>query len=141
MCEMNLNENKEILKVTSIEDMRQYAQGSIVRLPDFAEGQPFVAKLRRPSMLMLAKSGNIPNGLMEIANEMFMGGGENIDIKDEQMLKNVYELCEVIINASLVEPTLSDIKNAGLELSDDQIMAIFNYSQTGIDALKPFLQE
>ena len=37
-----------------------------------------------------------------------------------------------------MEPTLQQIKSAGLELSDDQIMAIFSYTQVGVKALESF---
>ena len=35
------------LTVTSIEDLKKYARGTIVELPCFAEGQPFVARLNK----------------------------------------------------------------------------------------------
>ena len=47
---------------------------------------------------------------------------------------------EVVVEAALVSPTMEEIKQAGLELSDDQLMAIFSYTQTGISALEPFRQ-
>ena len=57
------------------------------------------------------------------------------------MLSDVYGICEVIARASLVQPTYDDIQNAGMELSDDQIMAIFNYTQNGVKALESFRKE
>ena len=38
----------------------------------------------------------------------------------------------------MIEPTYDDVINAGLELSDDQMMAIFNYTQSGVKALENF---
>lgn len=136
----NLKENKS-LEVTSLSQLQEYAKGNIVRLPNFSEGQPFVARMRRPSMMVLAKSGRIPNELISVANEMFMGGGQNIDMTDPKMLANIFEVCEVIAEASLIEPTYADVKNTGLTLSDDQFIALFNYSQNGVEGLKPFLEE
>ena len=43
------------MNITSLADLQSYAAGTVVRFPDFAEGQPFVARVRRPSMLVLAK--------------------------------------------------------------------------------------
>ena len=40
--------------------------------------------------------------------------------------------------ASLEEPSFDDIKEAGLELTDEQMMAIFSYSQEGVKALESF---
>lgn len=134
----NSNGSDEALSVTSLSDLQKYSEGTVVRLPDFAEGQPFVAKLRRPSMLILAKSGKIPNALLGTANELFMKGSGGLDTDDPSMLGNFYDTCKVICEASLIEPTLDDIEAAGLELTDNQLMAIFSYSQSGVKALEPF---
>lgn len=133
-CDMPMN-------VTSLSDLQSYAAGTIVRFPDFAEGQPFVARVRRPSMLVLAKQGKIPNSLLTAAGELFSKGGEGMDPDSESMLSDVYGICEVIARASLIQPTYDDIIGAGLQLSDDQIMAIFNYTQNGIKALQPFSEK
>lgn len=131
------NQNSE-RHVTSIADLKSYVQGQIVELPPFAEGMPFVARLRRPSMLFLAKTGQIPNTLLAKAGQLFNGGGASFDSDDTNMLSDVYDIAMVVIKASLVSPTIDEIHDAGLELSDDQIMAIFNYTQGGIKALEQF---
>lgn len=128
----------EAMSTTSIFDLQTYAQGTLVRFPDFAEGQPFVARVRRPSMLVLAKQGKIPNTLLNSANELFSKGGAGMDGDNENMLADIYSICEIICESALKEPTYQQIKDAGLELSDDQLMAIFNYTQTGAKALESF---
>lgn len=131
----------EVMNITSISDLHIYGQGQVVRFPDFAEGQPFVARVRRPSMLVLAKQGKIPNQLLHTASELFAKGGAGMDTDDKNMLSNFYDTCEIICDAALMQPTLADIKNAGISLSDDQLMAIFNYTQTGVKALQTFRKE
>lgn len=128
----------EAMKTTSVFDLQTYAKGTLVRFPDFAEGQPFVARVRRPSMLVLAKQGKIPNTLLTSANELFSKGGGGMDGDNENMLADIYSICEIICESALKEPTYQQIKEAGLELSDDQLMAIFNYTQTGVKALESF---
>lgn len=130
-----------IMQVTTIGQLQTYSKGKVVRLPDFAEGQPFVARVRRPSMLVLAKQGKIPNSLLSTANELFVGGGSGVDIENEKLLQDMYDVCMIVCDACLIEPTLQDIEDAGLTLSDDQIMALFNYAQQGVKALEPFRQE
>lgn len=125
--------------VTSFADLQRYARGTVVQLPDFADGQPFIARMRRPSLMSLVKVGKIPNTLLVTANEMFNGSGANAD--DENVLKNMFEVMEVICDTALIEPSYKQIKEAGMELSDDQIMAIFNYTQVGVKALENFRQE
>ena len=129
------------MNITTLADLQSYAAGIIVRFPDFAEGQPFVARVRRPSMLVLAKQGKIPNTLLTAAGELFSKGGAGMDADNENMLSDVYGICEVIARASLVQPTYDEIQQAGMELSDDQIMAIFNYTQNGVKALESFRKE
>lgn len=131
----------EAMNVTSFDQLKSYANGTIVRFSDFAEGQPFVARVRRPSMLVLAKTGKIPNSLLTTANNLFAkGGGAAMEAVDETFLTQMYDVCHVICEAALVEPTLAQIEEAGLELSDKHIMEIFNYTQVGIKALEDFRQ-
>lgn len=131
----------QAMQVTTVSDLQSYARGTIVRLPDFGDGQPFVARLRRPSMLVLAKQGKIPNTLLTTAGELFAKGGGGLDSDNENMLGDMYSIMEIIATAALMEPSMNDIKNAGLDLSDDQMMAIFNYTQTGVKALESFRKE
>lgn len=129
----------EQLSVTSLFDLQSYKEGTVVRLPDFTEGQPLVARVRRPSMLALAKSGKIPNALLSVANELFnKGGGAK---QDEDTLGQMYTLMEIICESALIEPSLPQIKEAGMELTDEQMMVIFNYSQVGVKALAKFRKD
>ena len=131
----------QAMHITTVSDLQSYAKGTIVRFPDFGDGQPFVARVRRPSMLVLAKQGKIPNSLLTAAGELFSKGGAGLDADNENMLGDMYGIMDIIATASLMEPTMQDIKSVGLELSDDQLMAIFNYSQAGIKALESFRKE
>ena len=122
-------------EVTSISQLNEYAKGQLVELPSFGEGQPFFARLRRPSMLALAKSGKIPNSLLATANRMF---DSSLDTKNENMLKDFYMVIETILEAAFVEPTYQEIKDAGVQLSDDQMIFVFNYTQQGVKILDQF---
>lgn len=127
------------MTVTSIVDLQKYANGTVVRFPDFAEGQPFVARVRRPSLLVLAKEGKIPNSLLTTAGELF--SGSTADSVNENTLRDMYDVCHIVCEATLIEPTLRDIESQGINLSDEQLMAIFNYTQAGIKSLEPFREE
>lgn len=131
----------QAMHITTVSDLQSYAAGTVVRFPDFGDGQPFVARVRRPSMLVLAKQGKIPNSLLTAAGELFSKGGSGLDSDNENMLGDMYGIMDVIATAALIQPSMEDIKGAGLELSDDQMMAIFNYTQTGIKALESFRTE
>ena len=124
-------------QVTSLEQLKQYANGNIVRLPDFAEGQPFVARLKRPSILGMAKQGKIPNSLLVKTNELFVQSG-SLDTEENSMMQEIYDVIELIASETFVEPTYDEIKSTGIELTDEQMMFIFNYSQQGVKALESF---
>lgn len=127
-------------QVTSLEQLKQYANGNIVRLPDFAEGQPFVAKLKRPSILGMAKQGKIPNSLLVKTNELFVQSG-SLDTEENSMMQEIYDVIDLIADETFVEPTYKEIKSTGIELTDEQMMFIFNYSQQGVKALESFRTE
>lgn len=123
-------------KVTTIEEMLEYQKGQFVQLPDFAEGMPFFARLRRPSLLVLAKNGHIPNTLITTANRLFAGKG--IDDQDTSAMADVWGVLDAMCEATFVEPSYEEIKAAGITLTDQQMLAVFNYAQEGTRALEPF---
>lgn len=127
-------------QVTSLEQLKQYANGNIVRLPDFAEGQPFIARLKRPSILGMAKQGKIPNSLLVKTNELFVQSG-SLDTEENSMMQEIYDVIDLIASETFVEPTYDEIKSTGIELTDEQMMFIFNYSQQGVKALESFRTE
>ena len=129
------------INITSIEDLKNYANGTIVEMPPFAEGQPLVARLKRPSILGMAKQGKIPNTLLVKANELFLQSGAGLDTEEEDTMKQLYDVLDIIASETLVEPTYEDIKNVGLDLTDEQMMFLFNYSQQGVKALESFRTE
>lgn len=131
----------QAIGITSASDLQAYAAGVVVRFPDFAEGQPFVARVRRPSMLVLAKSGKIPNTLLTAAGELFTKGGGGLDADNSNMLSDMYDIMHIICESALIQPSMKEIESVGLQLSDDQMMAIFNYTQTGVKALESFRKE
>ena len=81
----------KLMHITTVSDLQSYAAGTIVRFPDFGDGQPFVARVRRPSMLVLAKQGKIPNTLLTAAGELFSKGGAGMDADNENMLSDVFD--------------------------------------------------
>lgn len=122
---------------SNIIELKKYVGGAVVQLPDFGPGQPFYARLKRPSMLALVKSGKIPNALLTTANELFTNqAGANT--KNKEMLSDLFGVMDTICEASLLEPTYQELKENGIELTDEQLMFIFNYSQTGAKALQSF---
>ena len=119
--------------VTTVHEMMTYTGGQIVTLPAFGEGMPCVVKLKRLSLLALIKSGRIPNQLMATATNLFNTGKMADGEKDnDSYLKSTSEMLELFAKASMVEPTHQALQDAGVELTDLQLAAIFSYSQSGV---------
>ena len=127
-------------KITSINELKKFANGVIVELPPFAEGTTFCAKLKRPSLLGMVKQGKIPNTLLVRANELFVQSG-CLDPEEENMMEEMFDVIDLIANETFVEPTYKEIKDAGIELTDEQLMFIFSYAQQGVKALESFRTE
>ena len=135
---MNENMNSMEMQITSIENLKKIAKGTIVVLPGFDSGEPFVVRLVRPSMLDMVSDGTIPNPLIKTANKLFMKGTASIDEESIADMRSFTELLNVICERSLVEPTYQQIKDAGVNLTDEQKGAILQFVQHGVNALKSF---
>lgn len=135
----------EEMKVTSIEQLREYAKGAIIELPPFSSGQPFVCRLKRPSLPEIAINGTIPNELLNIAYELFEGV-ENAEEADkgkstEQKMREtvaVIDVFKVVAKSAMTEPKYEQLEELGIELTADQLYAIYSYVNRGIEDLKSF---
>lgn len=126
------------MNVTSIEELIKQSQGSIVELPPFCEGMKFYARLKRPSMLSLVRRKKIPNTLLSSANSLFAGGPAALDTRNEAMMEEIFNIMDILCEEAFVQPTYKEIKDAGIQLTDDQLMFIFGYTQTGVKQLDSF---
>lgn len=126
--------------VTDISTLKVYMEGNVVKLPDFGEGQPFYARLRRPSLLSLIKEGKIPNALMNSANELFISGSSAMteNVNNDEKMKEIFEVIDVLCEATFVAPSYHEMRANGITLTDEQYMFIFAYTQEGIKALENF---
>ena len=126
------------IEITSIDELKVMASGEVVELPPFAQGQHFYARLRRPSMMKLAESGKIPNSLLNTANTLFSGTVEQKLDADDDFMKDMFSLIDVLADSVFVEPSWKEIKEADIQLTDEQYMFIFNYTQQGVKSYEPF---
>lgn len=123
--------------VTDFSKLKKVSDSKIVELPEFGDGTKFIARLRRPSMLKLCKSGKIPNSLLNQATSMFTDSNASKKVN----ITDIYDICEIICDSAFVNPTYEEIKDSGIELTDEQIMAVFQYTQGGVKALENFRNE
>ena len=115
-------------KITSIGDLDSLKNGEVIELPPFDENTEFTARLRRPSLLTLCKNGTMPNTLLATAQKIFEG-------EKHGDIKSFSEVLHTVAKSALVAPAYNDVKDI---LTDEQLTAIFNYTQTGVLGLLPF---
>lgn len=129
------------LTITNLKDLKDL--NPIVELGHFDNGVPFVARVKKPNLLALVAHGKIPNPLMSAAMSLFNGNEKEIDklTKDPKSLANLYGLMEVLAKECLIEPSFDDLQEAGIELSQDQLLSVVMFAQGGINALEDFRQK
>jgi hypothetical protein len=122
----------EELKVTNTDDLQKvrklFVEGEVIELPAFESGEPFVARLKRLSLLELCKSDVLPNQLLGAVQEMYEG-------KQRSDLKKYAQTLDIICAQVLIEPAWEAVKDI---ITDTQKVAIFTYSQHGVAGLIPF---
>ena len=55
--------------------------------------------------------------------------------------KDLFDVMDKLCEATFVEPSYSEIKEAGIKLTDEQMMFVFSYTQNGVKALDSFREE
>ncbi len=122
------------MQVTNLEQLKAMAECDVIELPRFKADIPFNVKVKRASLLGLIKKGLIPNTLLSAAEELFYGKKSSKGVDLDQLTNVMFVMAE---NA-LVEPSIEDLENVGLELTDEQLVALFNYTQQGLNAIQTF---
>lgn len=119
--------------VTKLEDLKKIADGIEIELPGWDE-KPLVCKAKRPSFMKLMAGGEIPNELLNEAYILFNGATKNekVNVKDQ------YRVMKIVAEATLVEPSVKEIEEIGLELTDRQLTEIYNFAAAGVKMLSSF---
>ena len=107
----------------------------VVTLPDWYGGV-WECELKRPSILALAAKGAIANPLMKTARKLFYSGVS----PDAGDLAEEGRVLVEVARAAMVKPTFDELEAAGIELTDEQLVAIFQVTQLGAKALDRFRQ-
>ncbi|OAA91260.1 hypothetical protein [Clostridium ljungdahlii] len=119
-------------RVTSIEELKNMST-EVIELSPFSGNKPFYARVKRLSILGLCQSGQIPNQLLGVARRLFYQ-----DKIDQIDLKEYGKVIDIICENTLVEPSIKQLKEIDLELTDTQRFELWAYSQQGVEGLKSF---
>lgn len=122
------------MAVTSLEKLKELSKGVEVELQGW-DNEPFICMLKRPSLLGLVESGDIPNPLLNAAYILFNGVKTTKDVIN---LKEQKQIFDIVARAAMVDPTYQELKDLGLELTDLQLMEIYRFTQLGLKSLISF---
>ena len=134
----------ENLQVTSLEQLKKVKQTDIVSLGKFEDGTEVVAELKRPDMLALAAEGKIPNSLLTEVAKLFNGKNElakDVLKDDGEAFVQLGQLMDILAKASLVNPTMKQLDEINVTLTQEMKTTIMMYFQGGVETLKNFRKE
>ena len=115
------------MQITTIEQLQAVKKTQIIELPGFDDGTPFICEVKKPNMMQLISSGKIPNSLLAVAMDLFNNNGGKTMKKaetDAKSLKELVGMMNIIADSTLLNPSYETLKKAGIELNDDQLMAM-----------------
>lgn len=122
------------MAITSLEKLKELSKGQEVEIIGWDQ-DPFVCRLKRPSLLGMVANGEIPNPLLNAAYILFHGQSSPKDVVSMKDKKDIFTL---IAKTAMVEPSYEQLEEIGLELTDLQLMEIYNFTQRGVESLITF---
>lgn len=137
-------ENNVSISEMSVEDrLKLYAEASkpkYITLSPFSDGTPFVVLMKKPSLISMMAGGKIPNSLLGVIQNMFSRGksGGSLAAAGKMEPKEMAALFELFCEASLVEPTYQQLKDAKVQLTDAQLGEIVNFGQADVEKVSQF---
>lgn len=129
------------MAITSVSELKNKAVIELT-LPGYTVGDDITVGVRRPSIMDLAATGKIPNPLMAAASKLFKDGAlDTITTKlkdDGKDMKEFAEVLHCVAKAALVQPTYDQLEEAGIPLTDVQLMMIYDFVLDGVDRYSTF---
>ncbi|MEG2622642.1 MAG: hypothetical protein RSC06_07040 [Clostridia bacterium] len=120
--------------ITTIEQLKETMKGELVELPGWNKDQTVTFRLRRSSLQALVIAGKIPNPLLAAAQRLYEGADSRTKVRFDELMKTM----RIVVDDALVEPRLDELTAAGVELTEEQFAAIWQYAQRGAAALVAF---
>lgn len=131
------------LKITNVNEIKEYFEGEIVELAPFENGKPFVARVRVPSLVEIYRLGKIPNTLIVEVKKYFdtLEKDENNNVAinfADKRARNLMNLALKMADVVLIEPSMKELRGAKIRLSDMQLLSIYNYVDKKVSEMIPF---
>lgn len=129
------------LKVISAREFRKKAT-RIIEIDGFESGEKIAVRIKPASLLNLLMNGKLPNNLLGTVNDLFERTGKDKPMElfeqDENKIKDIMEIIDLVCEQSLVEPTFEEIKDV---ITDTQKMQIMAEAQGNVNAAIPSIRK
>lgn len=124
------------MQITGIDELRAMGGREIVELSGWKKDAPFVCELKQVGMYELMAANYVPNPLVPVVRELFMGMKRAVEngFTDPEDAKGFV----AIARAAMLNPTYDQVREAGLDLTDRQVLEIFFFATRGASALAAF---
>lgn len=120
------------MAITSMDAILRQAAPEEVTLSGWAADE-VTFLLRRPSLVAMASGGHVPNPLIPVVEKLLMGQPDaQADSGDSA------RALLAVARAAMVQPTLMELEEAGVALTDAQVMEIYAYALGGPLAVATF---
>ena len=127
------------LKVISAREFRKKAT-RIIEIDGFEPGEKIAVRIKPASLLNLMMSGKLPNNLLGTVNDLFERTEKDKPMElfeqDENKIKDIMEIIDLVCEQSLVEPTFEEIKDV---ITDTQ--KIMAEAQGNVNAAIPSIRK
>jgi len=136
-----------MLKETTLDELKNIAKGEVISITGFTPGVPFNVRVRRLSLenfIIDGYNGNIPNKLIDRADDIFENARKNAIAEKKltnEELNEIVELEDYILKEIMIKPTFDEVIESGLKLSTLQRQGILNYGFANVDKLETFRGE
>lgn len=107
-----------------------------IELPGWYGGEAITVRVKRPNFYHLLARDCVPNPLIPVVQKMFVHGFDAGDVASAT--PEFARALLTIAGETLVEPTLTQLTEAGAELTDDQLLELMIYATCGARALAAF---
>lgn len=121
---------------TPILEIAAQAAPEEVTLSGFRAGTEICVELRAPSFYALLAANAVPNPLLPVVNQLFMSGPQAKDVESPN--PELAKAMMVIARESLKQPTMDELEENGVQLTDRQLLEIAVYASRGPAALAAF---
>lgn len=99
------------------------------------DGGTVTVRLRRPSLVEMVVNDYIPNPLLSTVTKLFQANPQELEKVGET---EQAQALHCIAARALVEPSMAQLQEAGVSLTDEQYMQVYAYVIGGTAALSTF---